>query len=526
MKRVRLIALSVTLASCSLAWADGIPCEQLATLKLPHVEITSAVMVAAGAFSAPSPMPPPPPAGGPATPGPQVNPQQARNAALYKSLPAFCRVQAVSRPTSDSQIGIEVWLPVEGWNGRLAAGGNGGFQSTPPYQSLAEWLKKGYATTGTDTGHQGNDEKFAIGHLEKLIDWGNRAVHEMAITAKALVAARYGSSAKYSYLTACSTGGRQAEVAAEDYPSDFDGIVVGDPANPMTRLQAGSIYSTLMVNRDEASFVPADKWAMIHKAVVEQCDALDGLTDNQVTDPRVCKFDINTLACKTSDATGCLTAQQIDSVNKIVAGLKNPRTGQQLYPGWPLGTPMLPSPVAAKTPDRSGTTTFQSLFQDGNWDYHTIDFDKDVIRADKLADTTMNAVNESKLGAMFARGGKILMYHGWFDPNISALISVEYYENAVKANGGLGKTYNSIRLFMIPEMYHCGSGDGPSTFDKIDTISAWVEKGSAPDQIVVSKAAADGKITRTRPICPYPQVAKYKGTGSIDEAENFVCAKP
>ena len=532
MKRVARFAMILALAGGAYAWADGISCEGLTKLNLANTEITSATLVAAGAFTQPpNPNAPPPAparaAGAPAGPPPEMGAQQARQAAVYKSLPAFCRVQATLRPSADSLIKIEVWLPAAGWNGRLAEGGNGGFSSNIPYGDLAQGLLKGYVTTGSDTGHQGNDSGFAFGHPEKVVDWGYRAVHETTVAAKAIVAAHYGSGPKYSYFSACSTGGRQGWVSAEYYPNDFDGLVIGDPANPMTRLQAGGFWASLALNKDEASFITQDKWNMIHKAVLDECDAKDGLKDGLVTDWRVCKFNPDTLLCKNGDAADCLTAPQIEALRKVDAGAKNPRTGEPVYPGYPMGIAMLPGPVAGKGhPDQNGIITYQALFQDPNWDYHTVNLDTDVARAEKTGNKIMNAVEPEKLSQVFAHGGKILLYHGWNDPAITPLISIELYEQAVKANGGLNKTYNDMRLFMIPGMNHCGGGEGPNTFDKLDVISAWVEKATAPSQIVASHSGADGKVDRTRPLCPYPQVAKYKGTGSIDDAANFACAKP
>ncbi len=346
----------------------------------------------------------------------------------------------------------------------------------------------------------------------------------MTVTAKAILAAHYGSRPQYSYWNSCSTGGRQGLVAAEYYPADFDGLAIGDPANPMTRLQANSIYINLALNNDPASFIPQTKWPMIHQAVMKECDALDGVKDGLIQDPMDCKFDTNTLLCKSGDAADCLTAPQIVALNVIATGSKNPRTGESRYTGYPRGTNKN-GPVAGKNPDNSAPSTFKMLFQDGNWDYHTFDFDKDTARADKLGNDTINAVDPSKLKEVFAHGGKILLYHGWDDPAIAPLISVNLYNQAVAANGGVDKTYDEMRLFLVPGMGHCQGGDGPNTFDKMDIISDWVEHGKAPDQIVASHLT-DGKLDRTRPLCPYPQVAKYKGSGNINDAESFACKAP
>jgi feruloyl esterase len=506
-----LLFLAMLGASAGSAWADSSPCEGLTKLNLLHTQITQATVVEKGAFT------PPPGGGGP--PGQAPNP-------IFATLPSFCRVIATLRPAADSDIRIEVWMPVDGWNGRLEAVGNGGFSSNIQYNALAQAVVKGYAGTATNTGHDSNDSAFTIGHPERIKDWGYRSIHEMTVTAKAILAAHYGSGPKYSYWNSCSTGGRQGLVAAEYYPKDFDGLAVGDPANPMTRLQANSIAINLALNKDQASFIPQEKWAMIHQTVMNQCDAADGLKDGLIEDPMSCKFQVNSLLCKNGDAADCLTAPQIAALGQVVSGSKNPRTGAQLYPGYPLGTAMLPGPVAGVKPDGSAPDTFQMVFQGADWDYHAFDFDKDTARADKLGNPTINAVDETKLKALFAHGGKLLMYHGWNDPAITPLISIDYYNKAVAANGGKDKTYNSIRLFLVPGMNHCGGGEGPNVFDKTDVIADWVEHGKAPDEIIASHTNADHQVDRTRPLCPYPQLAKYKGSGSIDEAQNFVCAVP
>ena len=517
------------LAVCAApAWAAGASCATVASLKLPNTEITEATLVEPGTFTPPPnrrPQGPPPAAAGGPAPGPAAagGPAGDRNA-VYKTLPAFCRVKATLRPTSDSEINLEVWMPAQGWNSRLEVVGNGGFGSNIGYNNLAEGVAQGYAITGSDTGHQRNDDDFAIGHPEKLVDWGYRAVHEDTVTAKAVIAAFYGSGPKYSYWNACSTGGRQGWVEAEYYPNDFDGLAVGDPANPMTRLQAGNIGAYLALHKDPGSFIPMEKWAMIHKKVVDECDAVDGLKDGLVEDYRKCNFNPDTLLCKNGDAADCLTAPQLTALKYVDAGTKNPRTGESVYPGFPLGSPLQNGPVVADAhPDSSAPVVFRLLFQDPNWDFHSMNFDTDIARSDKLANNLMNAVEPAKLQAVFGHGGKILMYHGWNDPNITPLESIQLYNQAVAANGGLDKTSSEIRLFMVPGMNHCGGGEGPNTFDKMAVITDWVEHGKAPQEIIASHSTA-GQVDRTRPLCPYPQIAKYKGSGSIDDAQNFSCA--
>jgi feruloyl esterase len=483
-------------------------CEALARMSLPNAEITEAKIIAKGAFPAP-----PGRNGGPPNP-------------VFAATPAFCRVMATLRPSADSDIKIEVWLPSDGWNGRLEAIGNGAFGSTISYSNLAEAVKGGYVGTASNTGHEGDTGEFAFGHPEKLIDWGHRAVHEMTVAAKAIIAAHYGNPAKYSYWNSCSTGGRQGLIAAEYYPADFDGIADGDAANPMTRNQASTLFSSLTMNSDAASVVSPAKWVAYRKAAMNQCDAADGLKDRLLNNPLACRFSPNEMRCKDGDRDDCFTAPQLAAVNKFLAGMKNPRTGEQLHPGWPVGAVTNSNSIVGPIPEQVAIDTFRALFQKPDWNYRNMDFDKDIARADKLGRGLIDASEPARLKALFDRGGKLFMYHGWNDTNISPLLGIDNYAKAVAANGGKDKTYNSVRMFMVPGMGHCGGGEGPNAFDKMEVITKWVEEGKAPDQIIASHSGADGKVDRTRPLCPYPQVAKYKGSGSIDEAANFSCAAP
>ena len=501
------VVAAITLAAGSAQAATS--CEDLAKTALPHTQVTSATLVAAGKFTPPA---------GPGAGNPNNN-------KVYATLPAFCRIQATSKPTPTSDIKLEIWLPAEKWNGRLEALGNGGFSPNIMLNNLAQAVAQGYAAVGNNTGQDTGNADFSIGHPERIPDWGSRAVHESVVNGKALAQAHYGMKPAYAYWNSCSTGGRQGLVAAEYYPDDFDGLAVGDPANPMTRLQANSIYINLALNKDAESFITQEKWAAIAKVVMEQCDAKDGLKDGLINNPMACNFKVETLQCKGEDKVSCLTAPQIVAYRKILTGSVNPRTGEHLYPGYPFGTEMLPGPVAGKNPDNSAPATFKMLFQDKDWDFHTFDFDKDTARAAKLGNDTIDAVDEKKLAKLFAHGGKLFMYHGWVDPAISPLISVDYYTKAVAANGGKAKADQSIRLFLVPGMAHCGGGYGPNTFDKMEVISNWVEKGQAPDRIIASRVEND-KVVRTRPLCPYPQVSKYKGAGSVDDAANFACVAP
>lgn len=484
-------------------------CAKLMQLQLPHTVITEAAIVPKGTFTLPP--------GGIGGPG---------AAAAIARLPAFCRVLATLRPTADSDIKIEGWLPADGWNGRLEAVGNGAFMSSIFYGNLADAVAEGYAGVATNTGHEGNSGEFAYGHPEKLIDWGYRAVHEMTVTAKAVIAAYYGNPPRYSYWNSCSTGGREGLMEAENYPEDFDGLAVGDAANPMTRNQASTIFSTLAVNRDPAGFLTEAKWKLYREAVLARCDAADGVKDGLLNNPPGCRYDPHELECRSGDHDDCLTAAQVVSLKTVLAGMKNPRTGEQLHPGWPVGATPNSTMVVGHEPEQVAIDTFRAVFQNPAWDYHSMDFDRDIALSDRLGNPLINAADESRLKALFARGGKLFLYHGWNDPNISPLLAIDYYNKAIAANGGTAGTFDSMRLFMVPGMNHCGGGEGPNVFDKMAVLTRWVEQGTAPERILASHTDAQGQVDRTRPLCPYPQVARYRGSGSTDDAANFACAAP
>ncbi len=497
------LALAVAVAP---AMAAG-TCEGLASLSLPDTTITGAQTVAAGVFT------PPADPGGRGGPG-------ANN--IYKELPAFCRVTATLKPSSDSDIRIEVWLPAANWNRKYQAVGNGGWAGVISYSAMAEAVLDGYATSSTDTGHVGGSGSFALGHQEKLIDFGWRSEHEMTLKSKVIVAAYYGNAPRLSYWNGCSTGGRQGLKEAQKFPADYDGIIAGAPAN-RTPLAMWVAFAML---KDPASKIPPAKYKVIHQAVLDQCDAADGLKDGLIQDPTRCKFDPKTIECKGVDAPGCLTAPQVEAARKTYMDAVNPRTGQDLSPSLVPGSE-LGWAVLGRGPDPVGIILDHYkyvVFKDPNWDWRSFDFDKDVARSEQPENVVMNATDPN-LTAYFAHKGKLLLYHGWADTNISPLATIAYYKSVVDTMGGAKKTSNSIRLFMAPGMGHCGGGDGPNRMDLAATLDTWVDKGKTPEKIIASHSTA-GKVDRTRPLCPYPQVAKYSGSGSTDDAANFSCVAP
>ena len=509
---------AIALVAIGAAWsltshpAAAADCEALAKLALPHTTITLAQPVAAGKFT------PPPQAGPPIGPPPS-----------YASLPAFCRVAMDAQPTGDSHILFEVWMPAAGWNGKFLAVGNGGYSGAIGYAAMIDPLSRGYATASTDTGHEGpgDNASFAHGHPEKWIDFSYRAVHEMTVQSKAIIDAYYGDAPKLAYWDGCSTGGRQGLMEAQRYPADYNGIIAGAPANAMTHLAAQQIWMMRAIYASPASFLPADKIALLHAAVLKACDALDGVQDGVLEDPRRCRFDPKMIECRGSDETSCLTAAQVETARRLYEPLKNPRTHALIYPGlmrgseveWASGV----GPVKAQPTRLFFTMLSNVAFDDPEWDFRTMDFDNDVIRADHSDAAISNAVDPN-LEPFFARGGKLIQYHGWSDPGIAPLNSVEYYLSVAKAAGGASQLADRYRLFMVPGMSHCRGGVGTDRFDMISALEGWVEHQHAPAQILASRVRS-GKVQRTRPLCPFPQVAAYKGSGSTDDARNFECRR-
>ncbi len=495
-------------------------CADLARLTLPNTTITLAQLVDAGAFVPPAaPTPAPLPPGAPPRPPVPIN---------YSELPGFCRVAATLRPSSDSDIKIEVWLPDAEWNGKFQAVGNGGWAGAITYGSprgLAAALRRGYATAATDTGHTGNagDASFALNHPEKLIDFGYRAVHEMTVQAKAIIAAYYGSGPRLSYWHGCSTGGRQGLMEAQRYPADFDGIVAGAPANDMTHLLAHSLWVGHATLKDPASHLSRENYAVLHAAAVKACDGLDGVKDGVLENPAQCTFDPKALQCDAAETTDCLTAAQVDAARKIYATATNPLSGEKIFPGLARGSElewaaMAGGPNAFPIADSNFKYV---VFKNPNWDFKTFDFDRDIALGERAYNGAIDAIDPN-LEPFFSRGGKLLMYHGWNDPLISPVNSIDYYSSVARALGATENVSASLRLFMVPGMSHCGGGEGPNTFDAVAALEAWVEQKRAPERVEASHLTT-GVVDRTRPLCPYPAVAEYKGLGSTDEASNFVC---
>ena len=475
-------------------------CEALSTLALPNATITLAQAVEAGTFTPPAP----------------------GNAAAFRALSAFCRVAATLKPTRDSDIKIELWMPTSGWNGKFQAVGNSAFSGAISYPAMARALASGYATSSTDTGHVGGSASFALGHPEKIIDFGWRAVHEMTDSSKKIIATYYSAGPKFSYWNGCSAGGRQAMKEAQRFPADFDGIIAGAPGLDWTGRAAQAVRVAKALDKTESARLSQPQTQLLHRAVVQACDALDGVKDGLIEDPTRCRFDPAALQCKSSDGAECLTSAQVETARLIYSAAVNPKTKREiagLSPGSELGwTPMGWTESARAT----GLDQFRFIvFNDPSWDIQKFNFDSDIARAEDTDNNTINALDPN-LKPFIDRGGKLIQYHGWSDPQISPGNSTQYYARVLEALGGAARVRDAYRLFMAPGMAHCGGGEGPNTFDMVSAIEQWVERGKAPDQIVASHST-NGVIDRTRPLCPFPQVAVYKGVGSTDEAASFEC---
>jgi tannase/feruloyl esterase len=508
----------VTGVLCALALAAAIPrqtltaatsCDKLASLALPNVTITLARDVAAGAFT-PT-----------AEPGADDPPPSLR---VFSGLPAFCRVAATLKPSSDSDIKMELWMPAANWNGKYQAVGNGAFSGAIGLAAMAAPLARGYATSSTDTGHRGNTGSFALGHPEKLVDFGWRAVHEMTVTSKAIIAAYYESGPRLSYWSGCSAGGRQALIEAQRFPADYDGIIAGSPGLDWTGRAAQAVRGAQVLKDDSARLSPA-KAQLLHKAVIDACDATDGLKDGLIADPTRCAFDPGTLQCKGTDDGSCLTAAQVKTARVLYSPLANSQAKREtagLQPGSELGWTNLGWTGSARA---TGLDQFRYLvFKDASWDIDRFNPQTDLARADEADQGIVNAMNVN-LKPFIDRGGKLIQYHGWSDPQISPGNSVQYYRQVEQSLGSSVKLADSYRLFMAPGMGHCRGGEGPNVFDPVAALEQWVEQKKAPEQIIASHTM-NGTVDRTRPLCPYPQVAKYSGSGSPDDAANFSCKMP
>jgi feruloyl esterase len=362
-----------------------------------------------------------------------------------------------------------------------------------------------------------------MANQEKLIDFGYRAVHETTAKAKTLINAYYGNAPRLAYFQGCSAGGRQGLKSAQKFPEDFDGIVAGAPALNTTGRAIFAVYAAQALRKEEGSYIPSAKYQAIHRAVLEACDAKDGVKDDVLENPRACTWDPKVIECKAgTDDASCLTPAQVVAARALYQPVKNAKTGKLIFSGLELGSEMGWSTFGGQQPFGIGTQMFQFMvFKNPSWDYKTLNYDSDMAAVEAVEKGTINAMDPN-LKPFISRGGKLIQYHGWADQQIPSGTSPEYYASVTQALGGADKVKDNYRLFMVPGMGHCGGGDGTASFDMLTALERWVEKKQAPDQIPASRVV-EGRVDRTRPLCPYPQVASYKGAGNTDEASSFVC---
>ena len=454
----------------------------------------------------------------------------------------ICRVRAVfdQRTVGGAVLGdfFEVWMPTTTWNRKYQGEGNGGLAGSITYSDMRAAVARGYASSSTDTGHSSN----AAGDpwwtdATAIKDYGYASIHEIALLSKAIIQAYYGQGPSHAYFNACSTGGREAFMEAQRYPDDYDGIVAGSPVYRVIKLRARHVHTWQCnyLDTSGAHAIPVAKLQPIFNAIVSQCDAIDGLVDGQVDDPRRCHFDPASIQCAGADDVNCLTAAQVETFRCIYQGATDPSTGEVIYPGPPLTSELDEAQNIGSVPNSQYTTFFaNTVFQNPNYDFLSFKFPRDVdFSLNKVyGGETLEFIHHAEspdLRAFSSRGGKFIIWHGWSDPLPQPIDSIAYYEKVdqfYKQNShGKDKTRveDFVRLFLLPNVGHCGgaSAGGPNNIDPLTALEQWVEHGVAPDQLIAS-GVHNGKA-RTRPICAYPKRAVYTGTGSIDDASNFVC---
>jgi feruloyl esterase len=497
---MRLISLVLALCPTGPCWSASVThCASLAALNLPGVKIVRAEVIAAGA------------------PLPQL--------LRFIAHPPLCRVATTLQPVAESHIKIEVWMPLTHWNGKFLGLGTGGWGGQIPYEDLATALTRGYAAAASDTGHddpKGSGE-FAIGHPEQVIDFSYRAIHEMTLAGKALVGAFYGRAGKTNYFNGCSSGGREALIEAQRYPLDYNAILARSPDTSITHEDANDLWATLALTRTPESGLSKEDFRLLHAAVLEKCDALDGVRDGVIENPLACHFDPEVLRCAGLKNPGCLSEAQVEAVRAIYSGPRHPLTGELIFPGFEPGSEMSWSHLADE--NEAATTSYSYLlFQDHDWDFHRFDLAHDVEQADALLDESLNATHPD-LNAFVDAGGKLLMTHGWEDTAIPPRGSVQYYELALDGLRGNPRGSNAVRLFMVPGMFHCGGGDGPSEFDGLGALERWYEDHEVPEQLTAARRVS-GRVVATHLLCAFPATAHYQGHGSATDALNFSCETP
>lgn len=435
------------------------------------------------------------------------------------NLPEFCRLSAVLLPSDDSHIEMEIWLPEQNWNGKFLAVGNGGWAGSISYSAMADGLRRNYAVASNDTGHKEYSAAFAMGHPEKLVDFGYRAMHEMVVQSKKIIKNYYENAAQFSYFQGCSTGGRQGLMSAQRFPEDFDAIIAGAPVNNMFLVSASQMYSMVSMLEDQSLYLPENKIRLLHDAILKACEVNDRVQDGFLNNPETCNFDPSVLQCESGDSSSCLTPRQVESVRRAYSPVKL-RTGEEVYPGHAPGFELDWRMMEAGTmPSTLQSDTFQYIVHESpEWDWHSFDLDIDTPLALQKAGS-VHAVDPD-LGEFKANGGKLIIYHGWNDPGPSPYNTINYYNNVLETMGTDQSDW--MRVFMVPGMGHCRGGIGPDQADYLSAIEKWREGNIAPDKII-AESNSNTQPNMSRPLCPYPEEADWNGQGSTNEESSFTC---
>ena len=484
-------------------------CADLSDIGLPKTTITAATLIQS-----------PPDYFPPRTTGPF-----GTRPGLKVSVP-FCRVVGYIEPVAGSHIGFEVWMPpAESWNGRFLATGNPAFEGAISYGGMARIVEQGYATASTDTGHVASGHSWAVGYPERLTDWGHRAVHETTMAAKRLIREFYGKPQDFAYWSSCHNGGNQGLNEVQRYPEDYDGVIAGDPAYYITRLQSGSEYIAWVALKDgiEApGYIPPAKYPVLHRAVLDTCDADDGLRDGILTDPTRCRFDPEMIQCQAGDNAACLTPAQVETARLIYRGARF-TDGTLIYTGFEPGSELRWGEMAAgPDPLEINNGYFRHiLMEDPEWDFRNFDVDLHTRLAGQRLGSRLDAADPD-LNRFRAHGGKLLIYQSWEETWVPPRMIINYYNEVTEKTGGRESASEFLRLFMVPGMGMCPGFNNAEDFNALEAMQRWVEQGIAPESIT-ARYTDQGRVLRTRPVCSYPRVAAFKGTGDPDVAENFTC---
>ncbi len=510
MKAVWSVLLAGLLCAPAAAAAAS-ACERLGTLLLPDAVITTAEMVTSG----------------------EIESEGGIGEEDIVAVPVMCRVAGLVAP----RVRFEVWLPQrDEWNGRFQAVGGGGLAGSISRTAMGRAIRTGFATASTDTGHSRDDVTW-MRNRQQMIDYGYRAIHEMTKKSAAIIEAYYGQGARYSYFNGCSTGGRQGLMQAQRFPDDYDGIVSGAPVNHFADLHIGQLWASYVTLARPEARLTEDDLELLYRSSLDACDGDDGVEDGIITDPRSCDFDPGVLLCADGQSGECFTATQVEAARLLYQGARNPRNAEHIYSG------LEPGGEGAQPENRGWAMLLDDepfhitlavindmVFAHDDFDWRSFDFDRDAAFVRARLSHLLDAV-DADLREFRDRGGRLILYHGWNDPVVTPRQTIRYHDSLVAfaertgASDGLDATGDYARLFMMPGVGHCRGGAGPDQVDFMSALIAWVEEGRAPGQLVASRVR-DGAVDMTRPLCPHPQVARYRGQGDPNNAASFECAVP